>query len=169
MDEIDIFVVVCTVVLFSSWGYLIWSNWKGRGYAVRFPPYGYDPCPIGYYLKKMITGDNKCVKKNQTKNTIDHYDKDEIAPLPQSASNGSNICAIYDKYQETINPKDQHAQYIYDGIPSISSHKGHNTLETNVLLSGCCSGIGKCDYTRFNQYTRGTEIELKNPEEEKTI
>ena len=167
MDEIDIFVVVCTVVLFSSWGYLIWSNWKGRGYAVRFPPYGYDPCPIGYYLNKMSSGD-KCVRKDQTKKTIDYYTQD-ITPLPHSASDGSNICDIYNKYQNPMDKEDQHAKYIYDGIPSISSHKGHNTLETNVLLSGCCNGIGKCDYARFNQYTRGAKYELKDPEEEKTI
>ena len=132
MDVIDTFVIVCTVVLFCSWGYLIWSNWKGKGYAVRFPPYGFDPCPIGYILKT----NGKCEQKEQTRKIIDLENSvDKISSKITSQS----VCNMYNDYQG----EESDYKFIYDGVPSKYSHKNHSELNTNIHLKKCSDPVWK--------------------------
>jgi hypothetical protein len=159
MDVIDTFVVVCTVVLFCSWGYLIWTNWKGKGYAVRFPPYGYDPCPIGYVLKTNSTG-TKCHRKEQTRKITDGLADtvDKISPKITAQS----VCDMYKDYQG-----ESSSMFIYDGVPSKYSHKDHSQLKTNVLLKDCCdsnSGSGSCNTLMYTQYLGGNNDDLSDPD-----
>ena len=157
MDVIDTFVIVCTVVLFCSWGYLIWSNWKGKGYAVRFPPYGFDPCPIGYILKT----NGKCDPKEQTRRIT--KDLQNSIDSISSKITSQSVCNMYRDYQG----ENSDYKFIYDGVPSKYSHKNHGQLNTNILLKKCCDGnaeSGSCNTLMYTQYIGGDNDDLGDPD-----
>lgn len=146
MGTIEMFVVICTVVLFCSWGYIIWSNWKSDK-LVRFPPYGFDSCPIGYVLDQNGT---KC-------NGKDDYDRfyspaaTSAKPEPPAETNPNSIqvCNLFNRVQGEDGGG---TKMIWDGIPNKHSHKDWTNNKMYKLLESCCTEGEKkgCNQLQFS-------------------
>jgi hypothetical protein len=158
MDTIDTFVVICTVVLFCSWGYLIWTNWKGGDYIIRFPPYGFDACPIGYYIHG-----SKCKPKTQSKKVVDKYDEETILnPYTGNSFTSDRICSFYDNYGKDGVTVDENGikryssnslagKKIMDGFPTANSHRNYDDTKMWDVISSCCESGG--DKSKCNKRT----------------
>jgi hypothetical protein len=148
MNTIEIFIIICTVVLFCSWGYIIWTNTKSEK-LIRFPPYGFDPCPIGYIINEQSKDKNECMRKNnyqsQDKN-ITTTDRLQFSGLSENIT-PNKICNFFDKNKNNN-------KYIWDGIPTHYSHKDPTLNQMHKLLENCCETKDEtnenCDNKQFS-------------------
>ena len=146
MDILEIFIVICTVVLLSSWGFIIYSNYKSKSSVIQFPPYGYDNCPIGTNLNP-ISG--KCNYK------LKHYLGDsDINPVEKNAAAGQamtsrEVCSFFNEY----NKEDSKHILAWDGLPTSSTHRYPENNKVYQLLSECCDSTGKnsCNSLDFSR------------------
>lgn len=129
MGTIEMFVVICTVVLLCSWGYIIWSNWNSDK-LVRFPPYGFDSCPIGYVLNEQGTS---CQGKVDYNDFFNGGSSVKSQPVMQSHPTSLQVCKMFEDVQ-----KESGDNMIFDGIPNKHSHKDWTNNKMYSLLNNCC-------------------------------
>ena len=144
MDILEIFIVICTVVLLSSWGFIIYSNYKSKSSVIQFPPYGYDNCPIG---TNYDHNKKKCTSrlKNYLNNPKLEVDSNEAAG---ELITSNNVCSFFNKYKDNTG-----SPVAWDGLPTIHTHKYPENNKVHQLLSECCSPDGKnsCNSLDFSR------------------
>ncbi len=143
MDVIELFVVLCTVVLLCSWAFMIYSNWKGKNQVVRFPPYGFDECPIGYRLNDK--GD-KCDAKDQLTNVYTGHVKDVTNnSAAHSKLTSSDVCTFFKEYKDK-------EKLAWDGLPTKSTYKDPQSSKVRKILDNCCTAGGNtCSSLDFSR------------------
>lgn len=145
MDVIELFIVLCTVVLLCSWSFIIYTNWKGRSDLVKFPPYGYDDCPIGYQLDKDGT---KCEKKSHLSKIFsapaDPFNKNVAAHHKLTSK---SVCEFYNLY------KNHDKKLAWDGLPTKSTYKDPEASKVRRVLDHCCGddGTNTCSTLDFSR------------------
>lgn len=138
------FVVICTIVLFCSWGYIIWSNWNSEK-LVRFPPYGFDSCPIGYVLDKNGT---KCEPKDDYVRFNNTSGQSVSVDSTIANPNSNQVCALFKRVQ---NDDNSNTRLIWDGMPNKHSHKDWVNNKMYKILNDCCKGNEKgCNQLQFS-------------------
>jgi len=145
MDILEIFIVICTVVILSSWGFIIYSNFKSKSSVIQFPPYGYDNCPVGTNYNQ---DSKKCVYR------LKHYRTDsDVTPVDKNDAAGElmtsdTVCSFFNKYKDNTG-----SPVAWDGLPTASTHKYPENNKVHQLLSECCSSSGKnsCDSLKFSR------------------
>lgn len=169
VDVIDSFVIVCTVVLLCAWGFMIYTNWKGKDYAIKFPPYGYDICPIGY---RKGTTTNKCESKGDLKkyftNMPENVNINEQTVDPKYSS--KQLCAFFN---EAKKHEQDSGKIIWDGLPTKKSHPNVEDNTVYKLLNSCCENIdgsdddtisAQCNSLQFSKILSGTDaVDLLKP------
>ena len=152
MDVIELFVVLCTVVLLCSWAFMIYSNWKSQRNMIQFPPYGYDECPIGYRLD--ITDNTKCTPKLHTKEIRkDSMDSVSVNPAANDKMTSNNVCAFYNAYKEN-------STLAWDGLPTKSTYKDPEASKARQILDGCCAdGTNTCSSLDFSRLIGKSDLD----------
>lgn len=165
VDVIDSFVIVCTVVLLCAWGFMIYTNWKGKDYAIKFPPYGYDICPIGY--KQSTRNDKQCEKKSDLSKYFTNMPKtvninEDTVNLQYSSK---DMCNFFNKAKEET--------VIWDGLPTKKSHPNIEDSTVYQLLNSCCEKAegsaddqvsSRCNSLQFSKILSGTDaVDLLKP------
>jgi hypothetical protein len=143
MDVIELFVVLCTVVLLCSWAFMIYSNWKGKSQVVRFPPYGFDECPIGYRLDE--SGSN-CTSKDQLGKVYNDIPTNVPAnSAAHSKLTSKNVCTFFEEYKDK-------GTLAWDGLPTKSTYKDPQASKVRKILDNCCTAGGNtCSSLDFSR------------------
>lgn len=170
VDVIDSFVIVCTVVLLCAWGFMIYTNWKGKDYAIKFPPYGYDICPVGY--KQSTSNAKVCERKAD----LSKY----FTRMPENVNiNEKTVDMQYSSKElcNFFNDAKKHEQnsgkVIWDGLPTKKSHPNVEDSTVYQLLNSCCEKAegstddqvsSRCNSLQFSKILSGTDaIDLLKP------
>lgn len=151
------FIVICTVVLFCSWGYLIWSNWESNK-LIRFPPYGFDTCPIGYVLNES----QMCEPKKDYTNFVKNKKAPtSVRPILPENTNGKTVCDLWETVQS------ESGSLIWDAIPNKYSHKNPNNNEMFDVLNKCCKdGNKSCNNLKFSRLIGMNDLTIEDEEKE---
>lgn len=152
MDVIELFVVLSTVVLLCSWGFIIYSNWEGSNKMIRFPPYGYDSCPIGYYLNHLGT---QCEPKAQLTH-IGHtrLPTIDVNPAANTTLNKTKVCNLFKEYNDELTA--------WDGLPTKATYKNPQLSKAYTILNNCCTDLGNtCSSLDFSRIIGSENDDLK--------
>lgn len=153
MDVIDIFLVIFTVVLFCSWGYIVWANWKGKNYIIKFPPYGLDTCPIGYILTNEDS--TKCNPKHQ----LTKINTSQLTPIDSNKS--KDLCQFVTTHLDKQST-------LWDGVPNKYTHLNATSSKVRKLLKNCCNPDGSttCDLDDFATFMGSSDYDAQGEDKD---